>query len=208
MENIKKILREIGFEDKLIQEISQVGRLKKTKAESVAITGKSHDQEVPIVIDGLLKVMRVNDDGGEVFLYYLKKGETCVMSIICCLEGTKSAFNVVAEEDSFLWMIAIGNLDNWLIKYRSFRKFVFNSYQLRLDELLLVIDNVIFSKLDKRLYNYLLNTKQATGSYEINKTHEKIAKELGTSRVVISRLLKQLEKEGKIEQYRNRIEIL
>jgi len=208
MKKIYQVLQKMGLEEKLMQEISQVGRLKRAKAKSTVISGENHGQEIPIVVDGLLKVMRINEDGGEVFLYYLEKGETCAMSITCCLEGIKSSFKVVAEEDVMLWMIPMGNLDSWVTKYRSFRRFVFNSYQLRLDELLATIDSVVFSKLDQRLFNYLLDTKQATSSYEINKTHEQIAHELGTSRVVVSRLLKQLEKEGKIEQHRNRIEIL
>jgi CRP/FNR family transcriptional regulator len=83
-----------------------------------------------------------------------------------------------------------------------------SSYQLRFEELMTAIDSMAFHKMDERLYRYLLDTKQATGSYEINKTHEQIAKELHTSRVVISRLVKQLENEGKVEQHRHKIEIL
>ncbi len=152
--------------------------------------------------------MRQDPDGNEVFLYFLEGGETCAMSITCCIEGRRSAFRVVAEEDSILWMIPMSDLDRWIVKYPSFRKFVFGSYQQRFDELLNTIDSVVFTKMDERLYRYLLDAKQATGSFEIHKTHEQIARELNTSRVVVSRLLKQLEKEEKIEQYRNRIEIL
>jgi CRP/FNR family transcriptional regulator len=130
------------------------------------------------------------------------------MSITCCLEGIKTAFHVIAEEDSVLWMIPMHYMDRWIVKYRNFRQFVFGAYQSRFDELLMTIDSVVFSRLDDRLYKYLLDTKEATGTYEIHKTHEQIAKELNSSRVVISRLLKKLEKEEKIEQHRNRIDIL
>jgi CRP/FNR family transcriptional regulator len=163
---------------------------------------------MPIVVKGLLRVMRHDDNGNEVFLYYLEGGETCAMSITCCLEQKKSAFHVVAEEDSELWMIPTAYLDSWIQKYPSFRRFVLQSYQMRFDELLHTVDSMVFMNLDERLYKYLLDKKQASGSYVIHKTHQQIADELSTSRVVISRLLKKLEREEKIEQHRNKIEIL
>lgn len=210
MENTKlnTILQNQGFENSLIEEIITVGRLKKVSKGTSVITPGSEASEIPLVIEGTLKVMRQDNDGSEIFLYYLEGGEACAMSITCCLENKKSEFSAVAEEDSVLWMIPIGSLDSWIAKYASFRKFVFTSYQRRFDELLMAIDSMAFMKMDRRLYKYLLDKKQASGSFEINKTHEQIARELNTSRVVISRLLKQLENEGKIEQHRNKIEIL
>ena len=124
------------------------------------------------------------------------------------LKEEKAEFKVVAEENSTLWMIPMNYMDVWVTKYKSFRSFIFGSYQTRFDELLTTIDSIVFHKMDERLYRYLLDTKQATGSFSIYKTHEQIAIALNTSRVVVSRLLKQLVNEGKIEQYRNRIEIL
>ncbi len=201
-------LKKVGFEEKLIEEIIQFGRLKKVKAQNVVISPGSKNEEVPIVLSGLLMVMTKDDQGNEYFLYNLEGGETCAMSITCCLEGKKNAFYVIAEEDSELWMVPLGHMDTWVQKYLSFRKFVFGSYQTRFDELLAAVDSMAFMKMDERLYKYLLDKKQATGSYVIAKTHQQIANELNTSRVVVSRLLKKLEKEDKIEQKRNRIEIL
>ena len=114
----------------------------------------------------------------------------------------------MAEEDAVLWMIPMNLLDGWIVKYPTFRKYVFHSYQVRFDELLNTIDSVVFLKMDERLYKYLLDKKQASGSFVIHSTHEQIALALNTSRVVVSRLLKQLEREEKIELHRNRIEIL
>jgi len=210
MENlVQRVIANSQLEPKLQDEILTVGRLKKVKAGKVVISPGSQGGEMPIVLEGLLKVMRQDKNGNEVFLYFLEGGQTCAMSITCCLQGkTTASFQVVAEEDSVLWMVPMGYLDAWMVKYPSFRKFVFESYQDRFDELLNTIDSVVFLKLDERLYNYLLDKKQASGSYTVHKTHEQIARELNTSRVVISRLLKKLEKEQKIEQYRNRIEIL
>jgi CRP/FNR family transcriptional regulator len=207
-EKIKEVLERTPFEPELKEEILKVGRLKKAKAGQTVITPNDDAQEMPLVMSGLLRVMRNDDNGNEVFLYYLEGGETCAMSITCCLEGKRSSFHVVAEEDSELWMMPVSNLDNWITKYPSFRRFVFNSYQTRFDELLHTIDSMVFMNLDERLYNYLLDKKMASGSFEIKKTHQQIANELNTSRVVISRLLKKLEKEDKIEQRRNFIEIL
>jgi CRP/FNR family transcriptional regulator len=208
IEDVNVVLAATGFETKLIEEIKTIGRLKRVKMGQVVVSPDSLGDEIPIVLSGLLKVLRQDPNGQEVFLYYLEGGETCAMAITCCIEGKKSTFNVIAEEESTIWMIPTNNMDKWIAKYPSFRKFVFSSYQVRFDELLTTIDSVVFHKMDERLYKYLLDTKQATGSFEINKTHEQIANELSTSRVVISRLLKQLEREDKIEYHRNKIEIL
>lgn len=207
-EKLTKLLLSQGFEKGLIDEILTTGRLKKISKGAGVISPGTNVREIPLVLDGTLKVMRQDKDGSEIFLYYLEGGEACAMSITCCLENKKSEFSAIAEEDTLLWMIPMSLLDKWIEKYPSFRKFVFASYQKRFDELLTAIDSMAFMKLDQRLYKYLLDKKQASGSYEINKTHEQIARELNTSRVVISRLLKQLENEGKIEQRRNKIEIL
>lgn len=207
-ELVENVLNRTGLEPKLIEEILTIGRLKKVKEGQTVVSPESPGNEMPIVLQGLLKVLRQDINGHEVFLYYLEGGETCAMSITCCIESKKASFKVIAEEESILWMIPMTYMDAWIVKYPSFRRFVFGSYQTRFDELLMTIDNVVFHKMDERLYRYLLDTKQATGSFEIHKTHEQIANELNTSRVVVSRLLKQLEKEEKIEQHRNKIEIL
>jgi CRP/FNR family transcriptional regulator len=206
--SIESVLNSKGLEPDLVKEILAYGRLKKVSEGRTIISSGDKGGDMPFVISGLLKVMRQDNNGNELFLYYLEGGETCAMSITCCLEGTKNAFHVMAEDDSVLWMVPTHYLDGWIVKYPSFRLFVFKSYQERFDELLSTIDSVTFMKMDQRLYKYLLDKKQATGSYIINNTHEQIATALSTSRVVISRLLKQLEREEKIEQGRNRIEIL
>ncbi|MEO9870647.1 Crp/Fnr family transcriptional regulator [Ekhidna sp.] len=204
----KQVLESIGIESELIAEILSIGRLKKASSGKPVVDSESSGKEIPLVLEGLLKVMRKDPDGKEVFLYYLEKGETCAMSITCCMDNRKVEYSLKAEEDSIIWMIPTRYLDSWIAKFPSFRRFVLTSYQTRFDELLIAIDSIVFSKMDSRLYKYLLDTKQATGSFTINKTHEQIAKDLDTSRVVVSRLLKQMEREEKIEQYRNRIEIL
>ena len=98
-------------------------------------------------------------------------------------------------------------MDQWVIKYQGFRKFVFQSYQTRFDEILSTVDGISFMNLDARLYKYLLDKKNSNGNKIIKKTHQQIAHELNTSRVVISRALKILEHNQKIEQHRNWIEL-
>ena len=205
---IKQVLLSHSFDEELINEIQQVGYLKNVPSGAYIIDFANGDMDIPFVVEGLLKVYRKKPDGSRVLLYYLEKGETCSMSISCCLEKKPTAIEVVAEEDSQIWMIPNANLDRWLVKFNSFRKFIFNSYQFRFDELMETIDSFVFRNMEARLLKYLLDTKQAKASFEINKTHQQIANELNTSRVVISRLLKKLEVEGKIAQHRNRIEIL
>ena len=205
---VTDVFNNSGLEPQLIEEIRMIGRLKKVKAGHLIVSPDDSGNEMPIVLSGLLKVMRQDKNGKEVFLYFLEGGETCAMSITCCIEGKKTAFNVVAEEDSELWMIPMTYMDDWIVKYPSFRRFVFASYQTRFNEMLTTIDSLVFTKMDERVFKYLLDKKQASGSYVIEKTHQQIANELSTSRVVVSRLLKQLEREGKIEQHRNRIEVL
>jgi CRP/FNR family transcriptional regulator len=207
-EKVSEILSKSVFEPQLIQEILNIGRLKRVSAEEMIISNETEGNEIPIVLDGLLKVMRQDKNGNEVFLYFLEGGETCAMSITCCIEGKKTAFHVMAEEDSSLWMIPMTYMDEWIAKYPSFRKFVFHSYQVRFDELLNTIDSVVFLKMYQRLHKYLLDNTQASGTFVVNKTHQQIANEMNTSRVVISRLLKQLEKEEVIELHRNSVVIL
>ena len=202
------MLSGLSLESDLIKEFVSYGRLKKVREGQLVISPGSTTGEVPVVLQGILKVMKQDDDYNEIFLYYLEGGDTCAMSITCCMEGKPNQFKVVAEEDSQLWMIPLAHIDGWIKKYESFRKYVFGTYQTRFDELLETIESIAFMNMDQRLLKFLLDKKQATGSYVIKMTHQQIAHELNSSRVVISRLLKQLESQQKIQLYRNRIEVL
>jgi CRP/FNR family transcriptional regulator len=207
-ESLHSILEKAGIESDLIKEIQEAGILKEARSGEIIITPGSTSMYMPFVLEGLLSVVRQDENGNEILLYYLEGGETCAMSLACCIEGKKNDFKVTSEVDSTLWMVPMNYLDKWVQNYKSFRKYVFSSYQVRFDELLETIDSITFLKLYERLYKYLLDKKQATKSYEINMSHEQIAQHLNTSRVVVSRLLKQLENEEKIEIERNKISIL
>jgi CRP/FNR family transcriptional regulator len=126
----------------------------------------------------------------------------------CCLGETKSEIRAVAETKGKVVMIPIGKMEEWLGQYKSWRNYVFNSYNSRLKEMLMAIDNLAFMNMDERLYNYLLDKAQINKTNAIQNTHQEIAYDLHTSRVVISRLLKALENEGKIKLHRASIELI
>ena len=208
VDRITQVLQNIGLENDLVVEIIQTGRLLKVREGQPLIEPGMEAKEMPLVVTGTLRIMREDAEGNEIFLYYLEGGDACAMSISCCLGTQISEFKVVAESEAVLWMVPMHHIDSWMVKFRSFRKFIFDSYHERFDEMLSTIDSIAFMNMDQRLMKYLLDKKQSTGSFVINKTHEQIAQELNTSRVVVSRLLKKLEREDRIELHRNRIEVL
>ncbi len=161
----------------------------------------------PLVINGSLKVMTENDQGQELLLYYLEMGDTCAMTLQCCLNDTKSKIRVVAEEATKVILIPIKRMEEWIVKYASWRRFIFNSYHERLNEMLDAIDNLAFQNLEDRLYKYLRDKAMVNGTAEVKTTHREIATELNTARVVISRLMKKLEQQGKISSDRNCISV-
>jgi CRP/FNR family transcriptional regulator len=196
------------FEEKLIQEINEVGIIKSIEAGGELIRPGQYIKAMPLLLDGVIKVMREDKDGFELMLYFLEKGETCAMTLSCCTGSAISEIKAVAETDSDLLMIPIEKMEEWLGKYKSWRNFIFNSYHERLMEVLETIDNIAFKKMDERLLDYLRNKSKYYVDSEIKITHQDIAYDLHTSRVVISRLLKQLEKINKIKLNRNSIKLL
>jgi CRP/FNR family transcriptional regulator len=164
---------------------------------------------VPILLSGSVKIMRPDEDGREILLYYLGGMDTCAMSLTCCLQQKTSEIIAVAEENTKLITIPVEKIDEWLGKYRTWKEFVFTTYQRRFDDLLETIDGIAFTKLDQRLLKLINKKLSSTGSKHIlYVTHEELASELATSREVVSRLLKQLEKLGKVKLSRNKIELL
>jgi len=196
------------FEEALINEIDTLGQYKKFKADDYLIEIGDHIKTIPLLIKGAIKIMREDEQGDELLLYFLERGDTCAMTLTCCIGHSKSRIRAVAETDGELVMIPIEKMEDWLTKYKTWRNFVFDSYNLRLMEMLEAIDNLAFMNLEERLFKYLTDKAKVLGDTSIANTHQEIANEMHTSRVVISRLLKKLEIEKKIELHRNRIEIL
>jgi CRP/FNR family transcriptional regulator len=163
---------------------------------------------VPLVINGLFKVSRVNEEGQELLLYYVKDGESCAMSFTCCMMAHTSVIKGTAEEDSVLLCVPINVMDEWMIRFPTWKRFVMTTILDRFTEVIKAIDEVAFKKLDDRLVNYLKEKSKVTGTSLINLSHQQIADELGTNRVVVSRLLKQLEIDKKLLLYRNQVKLL
>lgn len=195
------------FEDELLQEINSIGVFKDIKEGEMLMDIGNYVTAMPLLISGAIKVMREDEDGDELLLYFLERGSTCAMTLSCCLGHKKSEIRAVAETDTQLIMIPVQKMEEWTSKYKSWRNFVFNSYQNRLDEMLETIDSIAFLNMDERLWKYLKEKVRINKSNTVLSTHQEIAYDLHTSRVVISRLLKSLEKQGKIELNRNAIEV-
>lgn len=196
------------LEEALLNEIEQVAMLKEFKEGDVIIDFGDYIKKMPLLLSGAIKILREDFDEGELLLYFIEKGDTCSMSMACCLGDTKSEIRAVAETDGQVVMIPVMYMELWLGKYKSWRNYVFASYNNRLKEMLTAIDNLAFRHMDKRLLNYLLEKAKINTTKEINTTHQEIAYDLNTSRVVISRLLKALEKEGRIKLHRAHIELI
>ncbi|PIE50276.1 MAG: Crp/Fnr family transcriptional regulator [Flavobacteriales bacterium] len=196
------------FEQELLEEIVENGIYKAIPAGTTILKIDDYIKSIPLLLSGAIKIMREDSDGNELLLYYLEQGESCSMTMTCCIAHKKSEIKAVTEVDTELLFIPISKMEEWSGKYKSWRNFVFNSYNNRLNELFETIDNIAFNKMDERLLNYLLEKKNVLNSNIISTTHQEIAYEMNTSRVVISRLLKKLEQLKKVKLYRNYIEIL
>ncbi len=181
------------FEEELLNEIDELGSLIEFKANDVMIDLNQFIKGMPILLSGAIKIMREDFDEGELLLYFLEKGDTCAMTMACCLGDKQSKIRAVAETDGELVMIPIVKMDEWLAKYPSWRRFIFDSYNNRMEEMLVAIDNLAFNDMNERLKKYLLDVASINKGKVVLKTHQEIAYELNTSRVVISRLLKAFE---------------
>lgn len=196
------------FEDALISEINQVASFKEVPEGFKLIEIGDYIKYMPLLISGAIKILREDDDGDELLLYFLEKGDTCAMTLTCCLGQTKSEIRAIAETDAKLIMVPIQKMEEWSAKYKSWRTFAFESYHNRLNEMLHTIDSIAFLNMDERLLKYLKEKSRVSNDNVIHNTHQQIAYELHTSRVVISRLLKKLENQEKIKLHRNNIEVI
>ena len=196
------------FESDLLAELEKKSMIMQVKAGEIMLNPGQTIRAVPLVLSGIFKVSRINEEGQELLLYYVKEGESCAMTFTCCMMAHASVIRGSAEEDSELLCIPVDLMDEWMMKYRTWKRYVMTTILNRFIEVLRSIDEVAFKKLDDRLVNYLKEKSKATGSPLINLSHQQIADELGTNRVVISRLLKRLELDKKLLLYRNQIRLM
>ncbi|MBL0182162.1 MAG: Crp/Fnr family transcriptional regulator [Chitinophagaceae bacterium] len=196
------------FEPELVKEIYQFGEIQHFKEGDLVMDYGKYIRMMPIILNGTIKVLRMDETGKEILLYYLSSSESCSMAYSCCMEAKKSEVKAIAEDEVELIAIPHAKLEEWLCKYPSWKNYIMRSFNERFLELLRSIESIAFHKLDERLIAYLKEKQRLSGSSVVKASHYQIADDLATSRVVVSRLLKQLENDKKIILYRNEIKLL
>ena len=192
----------------LKEKLYQNSIIKEFKEGDTVLREHSNIQSIPIVTKGSIKVLRTDDDEKEILLYYIKPGESCIMSFLGGLHQDTSKVKAIVEEDAEILFIPIDKVVLLMKEYPQWLEYIFRLYHKRFEELLEVVNAIAFKKVDERLLLLLNKKEELTKSKIIQITHEQLANELGTARVVISRLLKQLEDEGKLKLGRNKITLI
>ncbi|MFZ4056892.1 MAG: Crp/Fnr family transcriptional regulator [Ferruginibacter sp.] len=197
-----------GFEKELVENIADYAEIRNFKEGEILMRTGQNIKSTALVISGLLKVYREDDEGNEFFMYYLEPGQACALSMVCATRMQTSQLMVKSVADSEVIMVPIEYMDKWMSEYKSWYQFVVNTYRDRFEELLITIDHVAFRNMDERLEFYLKKHQQTLKSNIIPVTHQEIANELNSSREVISRLMKKLAERGKIKLMRHHVEII
>jgi CRP/FNR family transcriptional regulator len=182
--------------------------VKTYQAGNVILNENAHIRSIPIVNRGAIRVLRSEKDGREILLYYIKAGESCIMSFLGGMHNETSKVRAEVEEDAEILFLPIEKASALMHEYPEWLNYIFKLYHKRFEELLEVINAVAFKKVDERLLLLLNKKSELLGDKTITVTHEQLANELGTARVVVSRLLKQLETTGAVKLGRNRITLL
>ena len=201
------ILKDI-FQSDLVREIEESGNLKHFSAGETIVNMDSYIKNIPVVISGSIKVIRTEEDGREILLYYLTPGESCIVSILSGMKNETSKIKAIVEEDADIMLIPADKAKEWVKKYPDWTEFIFDLYQKRFEELLDVVNSVAFQKIDARLLHLIKQKTQLYNSKEISVTHQQLADELGITREATSRVLKQMEKDQILILSRNKIALL
>ncbi|ULQ51542.1 Crp/Fnr family transcriptional regulator [Flavihumibacter fluvii] len=197
-----------GFETGLLQEMEQHSEIREFRAGDELMKTGQYFRSTMLILNGLVKVYREDDQGNEFFMYYLEPGEACALSMVCALKQESSEIMAKAVKDTEVLAIPLNYMDQWMTRYRSWTNFVLGTYRARFEELLVTIDHIAFRAMDERLEFYLKKHQQTLQTNNIPLSHQEIADELNSSREVISRLLKKMEQLGKLRLHRNVIEII
>ena len=209
MNELELFLSKIFPNKELVNELIAQSEIMEVPDDSNILKDEQYIKVVPLVIKGKIKVMKKDESGKEVLLYHIKPGESCAISIAAGLNNRKSPAFAVTGSETLMLAIPVNKLDEMINRFPYLNKFVLQLFNRRFNELIDFIDAVSFKSVDERLINYLKKNIHAEGNHSlVIKTHREIAEELGTAREVISRLLKHLEKDGKVRNHRGKIEIL
>ena len=196
------------FEDALLLEILKEGYYDKIHEGNLLINIGDVLTHIPLILEGIVKIIRKGKEGDEVTLYYLEPGDTCAISFANCLHRKESIFKGVVESDIEAIFIPIQFVDAWLAKFQTWRHFIIDSYHFRLLEMVEVIDSLAFMKMKSRIWKYLTDKVKISSNNDLVITHQQIAKDLNSRRVVITRILKKLQDDGIIFSTRNKVEVL
>ena len=190
------------------QKLSEIGFTKTFSEGEIILNDNSYIKAIPIVTNGSIRVMRTDEDGREILLYYIKAGESCIMSFLGGLHQDTSKIKAIAEEESEILFIPVDKVSLLIKEFPEWLDYIFRLYHKRFEELLEVVNAVAFKKMDERLINFIKKKCEMTQKQTLFITHEQIANELGTARVVVSRLLKQMEENGYVKLGRNKITLM
>lgn len=201
-------ITEFKTSPELREKLYKYSIVKQFKDGDFILKENANIQSIPIVTKGSIKVMRTDDDEKEILLYYIKPGESCIMSFLGGIHQDTSKVKAIAEDDTEILFLPIDKVILFIKEYPQWLEYIFKLYHKRFEELLEVVNAIAFKKVDERLLLLLNKKAEITQSNIIQITHEQLATELGTARVVVSRLLKQLEDEGELKLGRNKITLL
>ena len=207
MEELQQIT-EFKTSPELVEKLQQYSIKKTYKAGDIILNENAHIRSIPIVASGTLKVIRTEEDGREILLYYIKAGESCIMSFLGGLHNETSKVKAEVEDDAEILFLPVEKVSIFIKEYPQWLDYIFRLYHKRFEELLEIVNAIAFKKVDERMLDLLLKKVELTGNKTLNITHEQLANELGTARVVVSRLLKQLEEIGKVKLGRNKITLV
>lgn len=201
-------LNQLDLEKELIEELQHNCQIIVVDEQVVLAESGKYMKMIPLVLDGLIRVFRNDYDlDREILLYYIPEGQTCMMSLVASFAEMKSQVHAITERKSELLLIPTSKVREWQIKYSKWNQFIINTFLGRYTELLNTINDLSFKHIDERVYNYLVQYRHRYGENRVKLTHQKLANELGTTRVVISRILKDLEKQGQIKLMRGEIQL-
>ena len=190
------------------EELYETSSIKKFNPGDVILDMDAYVNYIPVVLSGSLKVMRTQEEGREILLYYITPGESCIVSILSGMKQDKSQIRAVVEEKAEILMVSIQKAKEWIRKFPEWTDFIFDLYQKRFEGLLNIVNSVAFQKVDARILQLLHQKAELYESNELVVTHQQIADELGITREAASRVLKQLENEEEIKLSRNKILLL
>lgn len=190
------------------EKLYQFGIAKTFQEGDIILNENAYIKAIPLVTRGSIRVMRTEEDGREILLYYIKAGESCIMSFLGGIHHDTSKVKAIAEEETEILFIPIDKVTELIKEFPEWLDYIFRLYHKRFEELLEVVNAVAFKKMDERLLNFIKKKCELTNSHTLYVTHEQLANELGTARVVVSRLLKQMEDENIVKLGRNKISLM